>query len=59
MWNEYDYLYNDPKEMGSWHWFPQKGEWVKEVKKEEEVNELAAKRRSVMAQWVVTHSGGN
>lgn len=59
MCEEYDYLYNDPKEMDSWHWFLQKGEWVREVKKEEEVKALAAKRKSMMAQWVVTHSGGN
>ena len=57
--DDYDWLRNDPEEMGNWHWFLQKGEWVREVKKEEEVKELIGKRTGTSTQWVVTHSGGN
>lgn len=55
--NPYGYLYNSPKEMKDWHWFLQKGGWVKSVEKEE-VKELTGKRKEVSTQWIVTHSGG-
>lgn len=55
--NPYSYLYHNPKEMDDWHWFLQKGDWVKEVKDEEEVKELVGKRSGFVTQWVVTHSG--